>query len=151
MTFAPRGRLAIGAAAIALLAGAGGISAASQSSTAPPDPSAERQAFLNDVAKQLNVSPSALTAAIRKAFSDRVDAAVAAGRITKAQGDTIKQRLEQSGGLPPFRPEVGGPPAFRGPGGPTGPGGPLGRFGPMGGVGFSAGPPNAAAPTPRPT
>jgi hypothetical protein len=145
MTFAPRGRLAIGAAAIALLAGAGGTYAASQSSPAPPDPSGERQAFLNDVAKQLNVSPSALTAAIRKAFSDRVDAAVAAGRITKAQGDTIKQRLEQSGGLPPFGPEFGGPQFFGGPEGSTGPEGPMGRCGPMGGCGCHAGPLNAAA------
>jgi polyhydroxyalkanoate synthesis regulator phasin len=59
---------------------------------------------VNDAAKQLGVAPSALSAALEKALENRVDAAVAAGRLTKAQGDELKQRIE-SGGLPLF----GGP------------------------------------------
>ena len=61
---------------------------------------------MEDAAKTLGVSPTKLSAAIKKALSDRIDAAVAAGRITKAQGDELKQRLE-SGDFPLF-----GPPAF---------------------------------------
>jgi hypothetical protein len=51
---------------------------------------------INDAAKRLNVTPSALSNALKKALEDRVDAAVAAGRITKAEGDAIKQRIESS-------------------------------------------------------
>jgi hypothetical protein len=42
-----------------------------------------------------------LSAAIKSALEKRVDAAVAAGRITKAQGDELKQRIE-SGDFPLF-------------------------------------------------
>ena len=41
-----------------------------------------------------------LDAAIKGAASDRIDAAVAAGKLTKAQGDEIKKRLESTTGLP---------------------------------------------------
>ena len=61
----------------------------------------DRQAFLNDVAKRLNVTPEQLTAALQGAAVDQIDAAVAAGKITKAQGDAMKQRAVQ-GGLPFF-------------------------------------------------
>src|SRR6476619_8142249 len=67
-------------------------------------PKQESQAVLNDAAKQLGVEPSALSAALKKALENRVDDAVAAGRLTKAQGDELKQRIE-SGDLPVF----GGP------------------------------------------
>jgi hypothetical protein len=60
-----------------------------------------QQSFLNDVAKRLNVTPAQLQAAIKGASDDRIDAAVAAGKITKAQGDAMKQRTAQ-GGLPFF-------------------------------------------------
>jgi hypothetical protein len=61
----------------------------------------DQQSFLNDVAKRLNVTPAQLQAAIKGAADDRIDAAVAAGKITKAQGDAMKQRSAQ-GGLPFF-------------------------------------------------
>ena len=60
--------------------------------------------MLNDAAKQLGVEPSALSAALKKALENRVDEAVTAGRLTKAQGDELKQRIE-SGDVPLF----GGP------------------------------------------
>jgi len=101
----------IGAAGAAVAAGAAGAAyGVTQSSR-----DSERQAFLNDAAKRLNVSPDKLSAALKGAFSDRLDAAVKAGRLTQQQADAIKQRLAQKGGLPFF----GGPHRFGGPhGGP---------------------------------
>ena len=89
-----------GAVAGLAVAGAGGAYAATQFGS----PQQENQAVLNDAAKQLGVQPSALSAALRQALENRVDAAVAAGRLTKAQGDELKQRIE-SGDVPLF----GGP------------------------------------------
>lgn len=80
-----------GAAALLAAAGGGVAVAASDSS-----PSEENQAIINDAAKQLGVSPSKLSDALKKALGDRIDAAVAAGRITKAEGDALKQRLSSS-------------------------------------------------------
>jgi hypothetical protein len=123
MTFAKR-KLAIGAAGLAVLAGTGGAYAATQSgptTAKAPDLAAEQQAFLDDLAKRLNVTPDKLNAAIKGAASDRIDAAVAAGKLTKEQGDAVKKRLENANGLP-----LGGLGfGLRGgphPGGPGGPG-----------------------------
>ena len=62
---------------------------------------AEKQAFLNEAAKRLDVTPAQLEAALRGAFDARIDAAVAAGKITKEQADAMKQR-SKDGGLPLF-------------------------------------------------
>jgi hypothetical protein len=102
----------IGAALVATAGLTGGAYAATQSSN-------PRQAYLSDVAKRLNVSPQALTSAMQGAASDQLDAAVKAGRLTQAQANAIKQRIQQGGG-------PGG--AF--PGGPGGIG--RGGFGPSG-------------------
>ena len=77
----------------------------------------DQDAFLNDVAKRLNVTPAALKAAVKGASDDRIDAAVAAGKITKAQGDALKARSAQ-GGLPFFGggPHGGGGFGHHGPG-----------------------------------
>ena len=93
-------RLVAGAVAGLAVAGGGAAYAATQLGS----PQQENQAVLNDAAKQLGVEPSALSAALKKALENRVDAAVAAGRLTKAQGDELKQRIE-SGDAPLF----GGP------------------------------------------
>ena len=61
----------------------------------------DQQAFLNDAAKRLNVTPAELKAALKGARDDQIDAAVAAGKITKEQADAMKQRSAQ-GGLPLF-------------------------------------------------
>jgi hypothetical protein len=88
----------IGAAALVLL-GAGGAAAvaATQSSGG-----SGRQAYVDDVAKRLNVSPGALTAAMKAAGLDRIQAAVAAGRISQSEADGLKQRIEHGGGVPFF-------------------------------------------------
>ena len=59
------------------------------------------QAFLNGAAKRLNVTPAELKAALKGARDDQIDAAVAAGKLTKEQADAMKQRSAQ-GGLPLF-------------------------------------------------
>jgi uncharacterized protein YidB (DUF937 family) len=82
-------KLLIGA--VALLAAAGGGVAIAASDNSPGE---ESQAVINDAAQQLGVSPSKLSDALKKALSDRVDAAVAAGRITKEEGDALKQRID---------------------------------------------------------
>jgi AraC-like DNA-binding protein len=91
---------------LAFAAAGGGAYAATQSGSSP------RQAFLNDVAKRLHVSPQRLTAAVKAALLDRLEAAVRDGRITQAQANAIKQRIENSGPLAvPFL----GPPGFAAP------------------------------------
>ena len=127
--FSAKRKLAAGAAGVVVLAGAGGAYAATQhsgSSPSRPDPAAEQKAFLDDLANRLHVSTDDLNAAIKGAAADRIDAAVAAGRLTKAQGDALKQRIQSSSGGLPF---LGG---LRGMGAPRIPGAGLGpglRFG----------------------
>lgn len=123
-------RFAAAAAGVALLAGAGGAYAVSKSGGA----STGRDAFLNDVAKRLNVSPDKLKAALDGAMKDRLDAAVAAGRLTRAQADEIERHAQAEGGVP----LLGG--RDRGEHGPPGFG--LRRF--------RAGPPPFAVPPPPP-
>src|SRR5919202_1332201 len=84
------------AAGVAVAAGGGALA-----STKLGSPQEENQAIVNDAAQQLGVEPSKLTAALKKALEDRVDAAVAADRLTKEQGDELKSRIE-SGDLPLF-------------------------------------------------
>ena len=132
-------KLVIGLAALAVAALAGGAYAATQSST--PN---TRQAFLNDVAKRLHVTPEQLTAALNGATLDQLQAAVKAGQLTQAQANAIEQRLKQKGaatGVPfgfgrrGFGPHGLAPRAFGPP--PGGPGGlrPFGGLGPFGAAG----------------
>jgi hypothetical protein len=51
-------------------------------------------ALLNDVAKNLNVSNTALRKAVKDALKARVDQQVKDGLLTKAQGDDIKARID---------------------------------------------------------
>ena len=95
-------RMALAGAGLALVAGGGGAYAATKGSS--PDPQQERQAVLDGVAKRLGVTPAALSDAFKASLADRVDAAVAAGRLTKAQGDKLKAAI-QAGQVPFF----GGP------------------------------------------
>jgi hypothetical protein len=69
-------------------------------------PKQESQAVVTDAASQLGVSADKLTAALKQALKNRVDAAVKAGRLTQAQGTELKQRID-SGELPLLG--VGGP------------------------------------------
>jgi len=90
-----KSRVLVGAAVSVAVAGGGAAVAATQFD----NPRRESQAVLNDAAKQLGVQPSELSAALKKALENRVDAAVAAGRLTKEQGDELKQRIA-AGDLP---------------------------------------------------
>jgi hypothetical protein len=112
-----RSLLAASAAIVAVAAAGGAIAATKLTS-----PKEDNQAIINDAAGQLGIDPSKLSAALRKALENRIDKAVADGRLTKAQGDELKARIESD--------EV---PLFAGPGP---------RFGPHGfGRGFAhAGP-----------
>lgn len=82
-------KLALGGAALVAAVGAGGAIAATQF-----NPRQESQAVVNDVAEQLGVEPSELTAALEEALANRVDAAVEAGRLTEEQGAELKERIE---------------------------------------------------------
>ncbi len=93
-------KIVVGAAALLAATGAGAAVAASQDSS----PSSESKAVIDDAAKQLGIPSSKLSDALKQALSDRVDAAVAAGRVTKAEGDALKARI-QSNDFPLF----GGP------------------------------------------
>jgi hypothetical protein len=89
-----------GASAVALLVvglGAAGAIAASHILS----PGDESKAIIDDAATQLGVKPQALSNALRKALENRIDDAVAAGRLTKEQGAELKQRLD-SGDFPPL-------------------------------------------------
>ena len=93
MTIRMKQVLTIGAL-VAILAIGAGVAAADSIGN-------DQDAFLNDVAKRLNVTPAELKAALKGATDDRIDAAVAAGKITKEQGDAMKARSAE-GGLPFF-------------------------------------------------
>ena len=90
-------KVAAGAVAGLALIGGGAAIAATQLGS----PKEESQAIVNDAAKQLGIEPSKLSAALRKALENRVDEAVAAGRLTKEQGAELKARIE-SGDVPLF-------------------------------------------------
>ena len=90
-------KLVVTAAAGLAVVGAGGAIAATKLNS----PREESQAVLNDAAKQLGVQPSELSAALKKALSNRVDQAVKDGRLSKAEGDALKARIN-SGQFPLF-------------------------------------------------
>ncbi|MHB8658393.1 MAG: hypothetical protein ACYC91_10650 [Solirubrobacteraceae bacterium] len=90
-------KLAAGIVGTALLFGAGGAVAATQISGGT-----SRQAYLNDVAKHLNVPPSTLVGALRAASDDRVNAEVAAGHLSRGQADRIERQIAKGDGFPRF-------------------------------------------------
>ncbi len=88
-----------GAAAVAATHGSTGHGARAYSS---------RQAYLGDVARHLNVSPGALSAAIKAADVERIEAALAAGRLSQSQAAALKQRIQRAGSAPFFATRLGG-------------------------------------------
>jgi hypothetical protein len=93
-------KVVAGTVAALAVGGTGAGIAATQLRSSPGE---ESQAIVNDAAKQLGVQPDQLSGALKKAIENQIDAAVAAGRISKAQGDAVKQRVE-SGNFPLFGP-----------------------------------------------
>ncbi len=120
MSISAKRKLLAGATGLAVLAGTGGAYAAGQTATPakPADRATDQKAFLDDVAKRLNVPREKLDAAITGAAEARIDAAVAAGKLTKEQGEAAKRRL--ANGVPLLGPGLlgGRPGGHRGPGGP---------------------------------
>lgn len=90
-------KIVVTAAAGLAVVGAGGAIAATKLTS----PREESQAVLNDAAQQLGVQPNELSAALKKALSNRVDQAVKDGRLTKTEGDALKARIN-SGQFPLF-------------------------------------------------
>jgi predicted DNA-binding protein (UPF0251 family) len=105
--------IAVAGATLAV-AGGGAAVAATQGSS----PQEESRAVIDDAAQQLGVSPEKLTDALKQALLNRVDAAVSAGRLTQAQADELKERIER-----------GDTPLIVGPGFGRGHHGPHGFFG----------------------
>ncbi len=86
-------KLILASALLAACAFAGGAWAASVQST----PASSRQAFIQDVAKRLGTTPQKLTAAMQGAYADELNAAVKAGRLTRAQANAIEHAMRQHG------------------------------------------------------
>ena len=84
-----RNKLVAGAAALLAIGGGGAAVAA----TGVLSPKQESQAVVDDAAAQLGISADKLSAALKKALENRVDAAVEAGRLTEAQGNELKARI----------------------------------------------------------
>jgi hypothetical protein len=103
-----RTKIVAGAGAVLAIAGGGAAVAADQLS-----PKAESQAVLADAAKQLGVTPAKLSAALKQALKNRVDDAVASGKLTQAQADALKQRID-AGEFPLFGPGLRGHHGARG-------------------------------------
>jgi predicted XRE-type DNA-binding protein len=110
--FRSRRMAATAAAALAVVGGTGAAVAATGGGSPASD-------FLDSVAKHLGVSPQKLKDATKAAAVDQVNADLAAGRITKAQADELKKRIE-AGDTPLLggyglrdRGGLGGPPGPR--------------------------------------
>lgn len=86
-------KLLIGVAVLGACSFAGGAYAATNDSS-------PRQAFLNDVAGRLDVTPQRLRSAIEGALFDQLQDAVRAGKLTQAQANAIEQRIRQNGTVP---------------------------------------------------
>jgi len=88
-------KLVVGLATLIVLGGSAGAIAATQTGTGQLAPSS--QAYIEDLAGRLNVAPSTLSAAMKAALDDRIDAALAAGRITPDRAAALKARVADGG------------------------------------------------------
>jgi hypothetical protein len=93
--FRTRKALAVGIAALAVIGGGGAAIAASGDSSSPG------RSFFDSVARHLGISSQKLEDATKAAAIDQVDAALQEGKITQAEADALKKRIE-SGDYPPF-------------------------------------------------
>jgi hypothetical protein len=91
-----KAKILIPVAAVVLAAIGGGAYAATQSGGDDD----QEKAVLNDAAHRLNVSPSQLTQAFKAAMIDQIDAAVKAGKLSQAQANYLKQRIQHAPGIP---------------------------------------------------
>jgi hypothetical protein len=115
-----RRAMAIGAV-VAAVAAVGGTALAHESPTVGGS-------FIGDFARHLGVTPAEVRNAYQAALVDRVEAAVKAGHLTRAQADAIEARIRSHHDAEPF--------GFGGPGGgfghgSFGHGGPFQHLGPL--------------------
>jgi hypothetical protein len=89
----------VGAIALAVTLGAGAAVAATSDVF---DPKEEQEAFQAAVAEKLGVTTEELENAYKEASLERLDAAVAAGRLTEEQADEIRERIESGDSLGPL-------------------------------------------------
>ncbi len=82
--------IALAASLAAVAALAVGVTAAGAANT---------PSLADDVATRLGVSPDKLRDAFKAALTARIDAAVAAGRLTPEQGAKLKERIANANGL----------------------------------------------------
>jgi polyhydroxyalkanoate synthesis regulator phasin len=83
----------VAAAVVAVIAiGTTGAVAASRALS----PSEESKAVIDDAAAQLGVESSELSNALKQALKNRVDEAVASGRLTEEQGNALKERIDSA-------------------------------------------------------
>ena len=109
--FATRRTLVVGAVVAVVALGAGAAVAATSGVF---DPKQEQEAFQAAVAAELGVTTTELQNAYKAASLERLDAAVAAGRLTEEQADAIRERIESGDFLGPHF-GFGGP-GMHGPG-----------------------------------
>lgn len=99
------------AMSVGVLAIAGG--GAAIAATGAGTPQQESKAIVDDAAGQLGIDSAKLSDSLKQALQNRVDAAVAAGSITRAEGDALKARIQSQ-----EYPLLGGPGFGRHHGGP---------------------------------
>jgi hypothetical protein len=109
-------RALVGAVVLAVCVGAGAAIAATKDVF---DPKEEQEAFQAAVAEKLGVTTAELENAYKEAALERLDAAVAAGRLTEQQADAIRERIEAGDFLGPhfgfgFKHHIEGGPALEG-------------------------------------
>jgi hypothetical protein len=97
--FATKRTLVAGAVVLAVCVGAGAAIAATKDVF---DPKEEQEAFQAAVAEKLGVTTAELEDAYKEAALERLDAAVAAGRLTEEQADEIRERIESGDFLGPL-------------------------------------------------
>ena len=83
----------LGATLAAAAVAGGGVAIAATKAWSPRE---ERRAVLDDIAKELDVTPAELSEAVKKALKNRVDEALADGRLTEEQADALKERIDSS-------------------------------------------------------
>ncbi|MFN2467381.1 MAG: hypothetical protein ABR521_04515 [Gaiellaceae bacterium] len=119
MTLRSKQWLALVATVAAL--GAGGAAIATTQAGSTTKARAAEQPFLSDVAGRVGVRPDALLAAIKAEAKERVDAAVAAGKLPAERAARIKARIDAATLERPFAGARGS--GFKGgPGARVGPG-----------------------------
>jgi polyhydroxyalkanoate synthesis regulator phasin len=77
--------------AVAIAVAGGGVALAASE---PWDQKEEAQAVIDDAAQQLGVEPNELSDALKQALKNRVDDAVAAGRLTEEQATKLKAAID---------------------------------------------------------